>query len=138
MIEIRDGVQRLIDENAEMSSQLEGMADARRGEFIHTFLLGAFEDEDAYLQTAEQVAINVDMAYFAVAIIAKAAESSYELTTEKIDRLFDGTVSGASLKLVSSESHLVLVAFANDERELRGFLEAKFAGLRARSASITM
>ena len=73
-----------------------------------------------------------------MAIIAQAAEASYELTTEKIDRLFDETVSGASLALVSTESHLVLVAFSNEEARLRAFLEAKFTGLKACSKSITM
>lgn len=138
LIEIRDGIQHLIDENASMTTRLENMADAQRSEFVRQFLLGGFADEDIFLQMAENVAVNVDTRYFVVAIIAKAAESSYELTTEKIDRLFDEQVSGASLALVSTESHLVLVAFANDQEQLRSFLESKFAGLKACSKSITM
>lgn len=138
LIEIRDGIQRLINENASMTTRLSDMADAQRSEFVHQFLLGGFADEDSFLQMAENVAVNVDTRYFVVAIIAKAVESSYELTTEKIDRLFDEKVSGASLALVSTESHLVLVAFANEQEHLRSFLESKFTGLKACSKSITM
>ena len=138
LLEIRDGIQRLIDENASMTTRLENMADVQRGEFVRRFLLGTFQDEDAYLQMAEQVSVNVDTRYFAVAIVAKAAESSYELTVDKIDRLFDENVSGASLIPVSAENHLILLAFANEEGQLRTFLEAKFAGLKACSASMIM
>ena len=138
LIEIRDGIQRLIDENASMSTRLETMHDAQKSEFVRRFLLGSFADADDFLQTAESISINVDTKYFAVAIIAKAAESSYELTTEKIDRLFDETVSGASLTPVSPDNHLILIAFCNDPEHLRAFLESKFAGLKACSTSITM
>ena len=100
--------------------------------------VGAFQNEDAFLQMAEQVSVNVDTRYFAVAIVAKAAESSYELTVDKIDRLFDEHVSGASLIPVSAENHLILLAFANEEGQLRVFLEGKFAGLKACSASMIM
>ncbi len=136
--EIRDGIQRLIDENASMSTRLETMADVQRGEFVRRFLLGGFRDEDAFLQMAEEANVNVDTRFFAVVLIAKAAESSYELTAEKIDRLFDSEVSGASLNPVSSENRLILIAFANGEERLREFLAAKFAGLKACSASIIM
>ena len=138
LLEIRDGIQRLIDENTSMTTRLETMADAQRSEFVRRFLLNGFSDEDSFLQMAENVAVNVDTQYFAVAILAKAAESTYELTTDKIDRLFDENVSGASLTLVSAESHLVLVAFANEKETLRSFLESKFAGLKACCKSITM
>lgn len=138
LVEIRDGIQRLIDENATMTTRLEDMAEVQRGEFVRRFLLGAFQDEDAFLQMAEQVSVNVDTRYFAVAIVAKAAESSYELTVDKIDRLFDESVSGASLIPVSAENHLILAAFANEKGQLRAFLEAKFAGLKACSASMIM
>lgn len=138
LIEIRDGIQRLIDENASMSNRLETMQDAQKSEFVRRFLLGSFSDADDFLQTAESVSVNVDTRYFAVAIIAKATESSYELTTEKIDRLFDETVSGASLTPVSADNHLILIAFCNDPEHLRAFLESKFAGLKACSTSITM
>ena len=138
LIEIRDGIQRLIDENASMSTRLETMHDAQKSEFVRRFLLGSFADADDFLQTAESISINVDTKYFAVAIIAKAAESSYALTTEKIDRLFDETVSGASLTPVSPDNHLILIAFCNDPEHLRAFLESKFAGLKACSTSITM
>ena len=137
LIEIRDGIQRLIDENATMSTRMENMVGAQRSEFVIRFLQGGFADEDAFLQMAETVAVNVDTRYFAVAIVAKAAESSYELTPEKIDRLFDERVSGASVTPLSSDS-LVLAAFANEPEELREFLEAKFAGLKACTASMTM
>ncbi len=138
LLEIRDGIQRLIDENASMTTRLENMADVQRGEFVRRFLLGTFQDEDAFLQMAEQVSVNVDTRFFAVAIVAKAAESSYELTVDKIDRLFDSTVSGASLIPVSAENHLILLAFANEKEQLRMFLESKFAGLKACSASMIM
>ncbi|MBQ3705772.1 MAG: AraC family transcriptional regulator [Clostridia bacterium] len=138
LLEIRDGIQRLIDENASMTTRLENMADVQRGEFVRRFLLGTFQDEDAFLQMAEQVSVNVDTRFFAVAIVAKAAESSYELTVDKIDRLFDEHVSGASLIPVSAENHLILLAFANEEGRLRAFLEGKFAGLKACSASMIM
>ena len=138
LLEIRDGIQRLIDENTSMSTRLENMADVQRGEFVRRFLLGTFQNEDMFLQTAEQVSVNVDTRFFAVAIIAKAAESSYELTVDKIDRLFDANVSGASLIPVSAENHLILLAFANEKEQLRAFLDGKFAGLKACSASMIM
>ncbi len=138
LIEIRDGVQRLIDENASMTVRLEDMVQAQRSDFVRRFLLGHFADEDAFLQMAEAVSVNVDLRHFMVAVIAKAEESSYELTPEKIDRLFDEQVSGASLMTVSTEKHLVLVAFANEEHVLREFMQSKFAGLKACCTSITM
>ncbi|MBQ8162677.1 MAG: helix-turn-helix transcriptional regulator [Clostridia bacterium] len=138
LMEIRDGVQKLIDENTSMSVRLEDMKGTRKREFVRTFLLDGFPTEDACLRAAEEASVNVDAGCFAVAVIAKAAESSYELTPEKIDRLFDDEVSGASMTPLSPDQRLMVLLFGEDETTLRQFLTAKFSGLKACSSSITM
>lgn len=136
LIEIRDGIQRLIDENTAMTSKMEDTQVLLKSDFVRGFLTG-FENEDAFLTMAEQSAINVDMGYFAVAMIAKPADSAYELTAEKINHLFDDQVSGAARSLASGR-RLILVAFANEKDELMGFLESKFSGIRACCSGVTM
>jgi len=109
----------------------------RRSDFVRRFLIGAFESEDAFLSMAEECALNVDTRCFAVAMIAKPADSTYELTAEKLNHLFDDQVHGAARSLAPNR-RMVLIAFANDEKTLSEFMESKFAGIRACCAGVTM
>lgn len=137
LLEIRDGIQRLIEENAAMSSRMEDMQDLRKSDFVRRFLVGTFRCEDECLSYAEGIQLNVDVACYAVAIIAKPSDADYELTAEKINHLFDDTVGGAARDL-SFQERVVLVAFAEDASVLIDFLEHKFMGLRACCGGLTM
>ncbi|MGN0746746.1 MAG: helix-turn-helix transcriptional regulator [Aristaeellaceae bacterium] len=137
LIEIRDGIQRLIEENAAMSSRMEDMETLRKSDFVRRFLVGAFKSEDEYLTFAETIALNVDTACYAVAIIAKPSDAEYELTAEKINRLFEGEVCGVA-RALGLQDRLAVVAFAGDKQTLTDFLESKLAGLRACCSGVTM
>lgn len=137
LLEIRDGIQRLIEENAAMSSRMEDVQDLRKSDFVRRFLVGAFQSEDERLSYAERIQLNVDMPCYAVAIIAKPSDADYELTAEKINHLFDDVVCGAARGL-SFQERVVLVAFAEDANVLIDFLEHKFLGLRACCGGVTM
>lgn len=137
LIEIRDGIQRLIEQNAAMTSEMEDMETLRKSDFVRRFLTGEFKGEDEYLSFAESIHLNVDMTCFAVIIIAKPNDAEYELTTDKVNRLFDDVVSGVSRSMAMHE-RMVAIAFADDEATLMDFLEQKLAGLRACCTGITM
>ncbi len=137
LLEIRDGIQRLIEENAAMSSRMADVQDLRKSDFVRRFLVGAFQSEDECLSYAERIHLNVDMPCYAVAIIAKPSDADYELTAEKINHLFDDAVGGAARDL-SFQERVVLVAFAEDASVLISFLEHKFLGLRACCSGVTM
>lgn len=137
LLEIRDGIQRLIEENAAMSSRMEDVQDLRKSDFVRRFLTGLFQNEDECLSYAERIQLNVDMPCYAVAIIAKPTDTDYELTAEKINHLFDDVVCGAARDL-SFQERVVLVAFADDASVLIDFLEHKFLGLRACCGGMTM
>lgn len=137
LLEIRDGIQRLIEENAAMSSRMEDVQDLRKSDFVRRFLVGAFQSEDECLSYAERIQLNVDKPCYAVAIIAKPSDADYELTAEKINHLFDDAVGGAARDL-SFQERVVLVAFADDASALIDFLEHKFLGLRACCGGVTM
>lgn len=137
LIEIRDGIQRLIEKNAAMTSEMEDMETLRKSDFVRRFLTGAFKGEDEYLSFAESIRLNVDVACFAVIIIAKPDDAEYELTADKINRLFDDVVSGVSRSMAMHE-RMAAIAFADDEATLMDFLEQKLAGLRACCTGITM
>ena len=137
LLEIRDGIQRLIEENAVMSSRMEDVQDLRKSDFVRRFLVGAFHNVDECLSYAERIQLNVDMPCYVAAIIAKPADAAYELTAEKINHLFDDTVCGAARGL-SFQERVVLVAFCEDGATLINFLENKFVGLRACCGGITM
>lgn len=137
LMEIRDGIQRLIEENAAMSSHMEDMETLRKSDFVRRFLVGAFKSEDEYLTFAETISLNVDTACYAVAIIAKPADAEYELTAEKINRLFEGEVCGVA-RTLGVQDRLVLVAFAGEKQALTDFLESKLTGIRACCSGVTM
>ncbi|MBP3656015.1 MAG: helix-turn-helix domain-containing protein [Clostridia bacterium] len=136
LLEIRDGIQRLIDQNNAMTSIIENVESLRKSDFVRRFLVG-FDSEDEYLSMAEACALNVDTRYYVVAMIAKPADSTYELTAEKINHLFDGQVYGAARTLTSNR-RMVLVAFADEIDLLMEFLENKFTGIRACCTGVTM
>ena len=113
LLEIRDGIQRLIEENAAMSTCMEDVETLRKSDFVRRFLTGSFRSEDEFLSYAETISLNVDTACFAAIIIAKPGASEYELTAEKVNHLFDDKVSGVARDL-SFQERVVAVAFADD------------------------
>ena len=137
LLEIRDGIQRLIEENAAMSTRMEDVETLRKSDFVRRFLTGSFRSEDEFLSYAETISLNVDTACFAAIIIAKPGASEYELTAEKVNHLFDDKVSGVARDL-SFQERVVAVAFADDADMLMDFLEQKLAGLRACCTGVTM
>lgn len=137
LIEIRDSVQRLIDDNAMMATRMESVEALRKADFARRFLTGGFEDADAYFSMAEEIHVNVDMRYFAVCILAQPPESLYELMPDKLNHLFDERVSGVA-RTLGLYGKVILIAFSNDQQMLFAFLHQKFAGIRASSGGITM
>ena len=137
LIEIRDGIQRLIEENAAMSSRMEDVETLRKSDFVRRFLVGAFKSVDEYLSFAETISLNVDTACYAVAIIAKPSDAEYELTAEKINRLFEEEVCGVA-RALGLHDCLAVVAFAGDRQVLTDFLESRLSGLRACCSGVTM
>lgn len=137
LIEIRDGLQRLIDENAAMMSQMEDMETLRKSDFVRRFLNGLFATEDEFLAAAESISLNVDTALFAVAIIAKPLDTDYELTVDKVNHLFEGEVSGVARSL-DMQGRIVVVAFANEQKALTDCVSMKFMGMRACCPGVTM
>ena len=114
-----------------MSSHMEDMETLRKSDFVRRFLVGAFKSEDEDLTFAETISLNVDTACYAVVIIAKPSDAEYELTAEKINRLFEGEVCGVARGL-GVQDRLAVVAFAGDRQVLTDFLESKLAGLLQR------
>ena len=137
LIDIRDGIQRLIEENAAMSSRMEDVETLRKSDFVRRFLVGAFKSVDEYLSFAETISLNVDTACYAVAIIAKPSDAEYELTAEKINRLFEGEVCGVA-RALGLHDCLAVVAFAGDRQVLTDFLESRLSGLRVCCSGVTM
>lgn len=137
LLEIRDSVQRLIDEHAQLSSELVNVETLKKSDFAHKFLKGSFENEDEWLAMAEEIRVNVDTRFFAVCILAKPADSEYELAPDKLNHLFDEDVSGVS-RTMSLQDRVAMVAFADDCDRLLTWFAGKFAGMRACCPGITM
>ncbi len=137
LLEIRDSVQKLIDDNAALSTKMENAEAHKKADFAHRFLKGTFESEDEWLSMAEDIRVNVDMRYFVVAIVAKPLDAEYELTADKLNRLFDETVSGVA-RTLGLYDKMALIAFANEQEALFVWLEGKFLGMRACCAGMTM
>ena len=137
LIELRDAVQGLVDKNAAMSEKIESMEELRKADFARRFFVGGFESEDEFLAMAEEIRLNADFPCFAVCVLAKPAQSDYELTADKLNHMFDETVHGVARQL-GLTGKLALVAFADGEERIITFLESKFGGLRACCPGITM
>ena len=137
LIEIRAGIQKLIDENASLNTQMQSVETLRKADFARRFLTGQFISMDECLNAAEQIHLNIDMRFFAVAILAKPQGAEYDMNPEKLNRLFDDEVSGVS-RTLGLDNKMVLVVFANGEEQLLHWLEGKFAGIRACCAGVTM
>ncbi len=137
LMEIRDGVQKLIDENASLSTQMGSVETLRKADFARRFLVGEFASMDECLNAAEQIHVNIDTRFFVVAIIAKPQGADYDMNTEKLNHLFDDQVCGVS-RTLGLENKMVLIAFGNDESKVITWLEAKLAGLRACCNGMTM
>ncbi len=137
LIEIRDGVQRLIDENNSMTSRMENLDDLQRADFARRFLTGGFSSMDEYLGMADSIHLNVDVPFYAVAIVAQPANGNYSLQAEKQNRLFNETVSGVTHVLTMND-RIALVLFAQTEDDIHIFLENRLEGMRATCMGITM
>lgn len=137
LLEIRNSVQKLIDDNAELNTRMESVEELRKSDFVLKFLTGTLESVDEVLKTAEAIKLNVDKQYFSVSILARPSQSEYELRPDKINHLFDDKVSGVSRMMGFSEK-IVLIAFCNDAHLLCEWLEAKFQGMRAVCEGIIM
>lgn len=137
LIEIRDGVQRLIDDNAALNTKVESVETLRRADFARRFLVGGFADTDDWLSMAEEIHLNVDMRFFAVSILAKPTGADYELIPDKLNRLFDDHVGGVSCTL-GLHDKILFVSFANNGQQLYEWLEGKLAGIRACCTGVTM
>ncbi len=137
LMEIRDGVQKLIDENASLNTQMESVETLRKADFARRFLTGEFASMDECLNLAEKIHVNIDTRFFAVAIIAKPQGAEYDMNTEKLNHLFDDEISGVA-RTLGLDNKMVLIAFGNEEARLFDWLEGKFAGLRACCAGVAM
>lgn len=137
LVEIRDGVQRLIDENNAMSSRMESMETLQRSDFAQRFLTGSFASVDEFLMLAENIHINVDVPCFAVAILAKPDDGNYSLQPEKLNMLFTGEVDGVT-RMMPLNDRAVMILFAQDETTLFSFLDQKLEGMRAICMGMTM
>lgn len=137
LVEIRDGVQRLIDENQAMSAKIRDTQTLRKANFAWRFLIGDFESEDEYYSQAEECRVNVDMGCYAVAILVKPAAEEYKLSAEKLNRLFGDQVSGVARPL-GVTGRMVMIAFADDAQTLMAFYESKLEGMRALCSGITL
>ena len=137
LVEIRDGVQRLIDENLAMSAKMQDTLTLQKANFAWRFLVGDFADENEYYSQAEESRVNVDMRYYAVGVLVKPATERYELTADKLNHLFGDQVSGVARPL-GVTGRMVMIAFADDEQMLMAFFENKLAGMRAMCSGITL
>lgn len=137
LLAIRDGVQKLIDENAVLNSQMESVESLRKSEFARRFLTGDFDSLDECLAEAETIHLNMDTEYYVVCILAKPQSAEYELYPAKLNRLFDDQVSGVC-RTLGLEAKVALIAFGNTREELFAWLDNKFAGIRALCVGATM
>lgn len=137
LMEIRDGVQRLIDENQTMTSRMENLETLQKSDFAQRFLTGAFENLDDLLVMAEEIHINVDVPCYAVAMLAKPEGEEYSLQPEKLNMLFDGEVNGVS-RMMTLHDRAVMILFAQSEEAIFTFLESKLEGMQAMCMGMTI
>lgn len=137
LLEIRQSVQKLIDENAELNTRMENVVDLRKADFARRFLNASFTDTNEYLSLAEGVQLNVDMPYFIVCILAKPSETDYDISPDKLNCLFEQEVSGVA-RAFADGSKSVMIVFAFEEDALFTWIEGKFDGMRACCVGLTM
>lgn len=130
LLEIRDGVQRLTDENHAMTSRMENLETPQKSDFAQRFLTGSFESMDQFLMMAEGIHINVDVPCCSMAILSKPADGDYPLQPEKLNMLFSGDVDGVT-RMMATNDRAVMVLFAQREEDIFSFLDQKLEGMRA-------
>lgn len=137
LMEIKQSVQRLIDENAALNMRMEDVENLRKADFARRFLTADFLDSTEYLSFAERIQLNVDFPYFMVCILAKPVDSEYDILPEKLNRLFDQSVSGVSRGFFGGTKS-ILLAFSSTKDGLAHWLENKFDGMRMSCMGLTM
>lgn len=137
LVEIRDGVQRLIDENNTMASRMENLDTLQKSDFAQRFLTGSFESTDQFFMLAENIHLNVDVPCFAVAILAKPPEEEYPLRPEKLNMLFSDKVAGVT-RMQTSMDRAVMVLFAQHEEDIFAFLDHRLESMRAMCMGMTI
>ncbi len=134
LLEIRDGVQKLIDENAAMNTRMESYETLRRTDFVQSMINGGIHTNDEWLARAEEIDLNVDLPCYCVCILAKPDGSEYDLSAGKLDTLFDETVCGVAAMLDKA----ILVAFGQSAPALGQWLTEKFEGMKTSEPGLVM
>ena len=135
--EIQASVRDLIQNNDELNRRMVSVEALKKAEFARRFLVGGFTNSNEWLAMAEDIHLNVDLRYFLAGILAKPSDSEYEIMPDKLNDLFDDTVSGVSCKL-GPHNKVLLVAFANEEHHLYEWMENKHSEMRAYCSGLTM
>jgi len=137
LVEIRDNIQQLIDQNQRLVGQMEDVKLLRKSDFVRRFLTGSFADQDDYLAMAEAVQLNVEYPMYMVALMAFPQDAVYDISPEKFDQHFDAAVSGA-VRILTGESKAVLLVFAQTEENLHGFMQRRLEGTRVQCPGVTI
>lgn len=137
LVEIRDNIQKLIDQNQRLAGQVEDMRILKKSDFVRRFLTGSYADQDDYLAMAEAAALNVEHPLFQVGLVAFPSDSGYEISAEKLDQHFDDSVSGA-VRIFTGGQKVVLLTFAQTEAQLMDFARRRLEGIRVQCPGVTM
>ena len=137
LVEIRDNIQRLIDQNQRLAGQVEDMRILKKSDFVRRFLTGSYADQDDYLAMAEAATLNVEHPLFLVGLVAFPSDCGYEISAEKFDQHFDDSVSGA-VRILTGEQKAVLLAYAQTEAQLMDFARRRLEGIRVQCPGVTM
>ena len=137
LVEIRDNIQQLIDQNQQLVSQMKDVKLLRKSDFVRRFLTGSFADQDEYLTMAETAQLNVEYPLYMVGLMAFPQDAVYDISPEKFDQHFDAAVSGA-VRILAGESKAVLLVFAQTEEELHGFMQRRLDGIRVQCPGVTI
>ena len=137
LVEIRDNIQQLIDQNQQLVSQMKDVKLLRKSDFVRRFLTGSFADQDEYLTMAETAQLNVEYPLYMVGLMAFPQDAVYDISPEKFDQHFDAAVSGA-VRILAGESKAVLLVFAQTEEELHGFMQRRLEGVRVQCPGVTI
>ena len=121
---LEDGVRVLVEKRSE--GREESLL-LRRTEFISDFVRGQFSDREAMLQAAEQAKLNVNRAYYAVALMGdRDNDREDEVHEMMLHAIADRrSVDGYGLHLINSGQSLYLV-FGNSAQELEAAMEDLF------------
>ena len=137
LIQIRDRVQYLIDNNEELLLKMESFEILRKADFALKFLRNDFDNEDDYLAWAEEIKVNVDLGYYIVCILGKPNDSDYDLSLEKLDLLFNDSYSGMA-RTLDLYGRVSMIVFASDTRRLAGWLQDRFLSMRSNCSGLAI